>query len=345
MHICHVNLASGFSGGERQTVNLIRELALKGIKQTLVARPGSRLHQELQDVPKLRFRFCRHFLLGHQSGKWDLIHCHDGRSVYWAYFEWLLRRTPYIITRRVDNPLGKGRLTRSAYQSARCVVCLSNAIATSVKERIPAASTVVIPSSFSKLSAVSSETHAVKERYHGKKLVGQVGRLLMHKGYHVTIEAARALQRKHPDVVFVFLGEGPDENELKKQAQDLGNVFFVGYQSNVGSWLAAMDVFVFPSLHEGLGSTVLDAMQFGVPVIGADAGGIPDMIEDGVTGQLVAPGNSVELAAGIEKALEDKVMASAMAERAREQLPRFSPGHIADCYFSLYRKLITKEAR
>lgn len=343
MHICHVNLASGFSGGERQTVNLIRELAGKGIKQTLVVRPGSRLYQELKNVPELGFRFCQHFLLGHRAGKWDLIHCHDGRSVYWAYLEWLLRKTPYLITRRVDNPLGTGRLTHFAYQSAHRVVCLSNAIASSMKERVPDVSTVVIPSSFSKLSAESSETRAIKEHYQGKRLIGQVGRLLRHKGYHITIEAARALQHRYQDVMFVFLGEGPDEAELRKQAQDLDNVVFVGYQSDVGSWLAAMDVFVFPSLHEGLGSTVLDAMQFGVPVIGANAGGIPDMIENGVTGQLVAPGDPLALGSAIEKALESKEVAYAMARRAREQLPLFSPEHVADCYFSLYRELIAEE--
>ncbi|MBK1874742.1 glycosyltransferase family 4 protein [Marinobacter sp. 1-3A] len=345
MHICHVNLAGGFSGGERQTVNLIRELAREGATQTLVARPGSRLHTELATVDGLAFRSCSHFLLGHKGGTWDLIHCHDGKSVYWAYIEYLLRKTPYIITRRVDNPLGKGRLTGSAYRLARRVVCLSRAIAASVEGRVPEANTVVIPSSFSGFKADGAETRSIRERYQGKRLVGQVGRLLEHKGYQVTIEAARLLRKKKPDLAFVFLGEGPDEKQLKQRARDLDNVFFVGHQTNVGSWLAAMDVFVFPSLHEGLGSTVLDAMHQGVPVIGAKAGGIPDMIEHEVTGLLVAPGDAEELAAGIERLLEDKTQAQDLAARAGQQLTRFSPNHVANLYLGLYRELLAGAAQ
>jgi len=340
MHICHVNLAGGFSGGERQTVNLVRQLAREGVTQTLVAQPGSRLHAELATVDGLAFRSCSHFLLGHTGGSWDLIHCHDGKSVYWAYVEHLLRTTPYVITRRVDNPLGKGRLTRSAYRLASRVVCLSRAIAESVESRVPEAHTVVIPSSFSGFKADVEETRSIRRRYQGKRLIGQVGRLLEHKGYQVTIEAARLLRKKHPDLAFVFLGEGPDEEQLKQQAFNLDNVFFVGHQTNVGSWLAVMDVFVFPSLHEGLGSTVLDAMHQGIPVIGAKAGGIPDMIEHEVTGLLVSPGSAEELAAGIERLLDDRSLAEALAASAGQQLTRFSPAHVADLYLGLYRELI-----
>lgn len=341
MHICHVNLASGFSGGERQTVNLIRELAGRQLRQTLIARPGSRLFDELAGLPGLEFRSCKHFLLGHGVGAWNLIHCHDGKAVYWAYLEWWLRKTPYLITRRVDNPLGKGRFTRAAYTAASRVVCLSNAIAQSVHSRISSAKTTVIPSSFSGFEAAPADVAAIHRRFAGKRLVGQVGRLLGHKGYQVTIAAAQQLATDYPDVVFVFLGEGPDEDWLKQQVGSAGNVCFVGHQNNVGSWLAALEVFVFPSLHEGLGSTVLDAMQHGVPVIGARAGGIPDMIESEKTGLLVAPGDAPALARAIAELLDSPPRRKMLSDNASVQLEAFSPSTIAGRYQDLYTTVCT----
>jgi glycosyltransferase involved in cell wall biosynthesis len=341
MRICHVNLAGGFSGGERQTVNLIRELAGRQHQQTLVARPGSRLFDELAGLPGLEFRSCKHFLLGHTAGAWDLIHCHDGKAVYWAYLERRLRKTPYLITRRVDNPLGKGRFTRAAYTAASRVVCLSNAIARSVLARVASATIAVIPSSFSGFEAVPADVSAIRQRFAGKRLVGQVGRLLEHKGYQVTIAAAQQLAANYPDVMFVFLGEGPDEDWLKQQAGNACNVCFVGHQNNVGSWLAALEVFVFPSLHEGLGSTVLDAMQHGVPVIGARAGGIPDLIAQGETGLLVAPGDASDLARAIAGLLDSQLSREVLSDNATAQLEAFSPSTIAGRYQNLYTAVCT----
>jgi len=336
MHICHVNLAGGFSGGEQQTVNLIRELAGRQLQQTLVARPGSRLFDELAGLPGLAFRSCKHFLLGHGAGAWNLIHCHDGKAVYWAYLEWHLRKTPYLVTRRVENPLGKGWLTRAAYTTASRVVCLSHAVAKSVQARVAGANSTIIPDSFSGLDAIPKDVEAIRQRFVGKRLVGQVGRLQENKGYQVTIAAAQQLATGYPDVMFVFLGEGPDESWLKQQADGATNVCFVGYQNNVGSWLAALEVFVFPSLREGMGSTVLDAMQHGVPVIGSRAGGIPDMIEQEKTGLLVAPGDVLALARAIAGLLDSQPRREALSNNATAQLDAFSPSTIAGRYQDLY---------
>ncbi|MCK7551995.1 glycosyltransferase family 4 protein [Marinobacter goseongensis] len=341
MHICHVNLAGGFSGGERQTVNLIRELAGQSIRQTLIARPGSRLFSELDGAPNVVFRECSHFVLGHSTGGWDLIHCHDGKAVYWGWIESLVRRTPYIITRRVDNRIGSGRLTTSAYGRASAVVCLSSAIERVVRQRLATANTVIIPSSFSAFPAEPERVSGLRSQYSGKRLVGQVGRLLKHKGYQVTIEAARRLRDSSPDLQFVFLGEGPDEDWLQKLAEGLPNIRFLGHRDDVGDWLAALDVFVFPSLSEGLGSTILEAMQHRVPVIGANAGGIPDLIKDRENGLLVTAGDAQALAVAIQQVLDEPGLAEGLATEALEGLKNFSPEEIAGRYAELYRKVLT----
>lgn len=336
MHICHVNLAGGFSGGERQTVNLIRELAKRGIQQTLVARPGSRLWAELESIQSLGRRETAHFLLGHGKGDWDLVHCHDGKSVYWAWIESRLRKTPYVVTRRVDNPIGTGRLTSAAYGGASTVACLSSAIEAVVQQRLGCVDTVIIPSSFSGFPTAANAVEAIRQQYPAKRLVGQVGRLLKHKGYHITIEAARLLGNLRPDVQFIFLGEGPDEQWLKSQAQGLPNVSFLGHKDNVGDWLASLDVFVFPSLSEGLGSTILEAMQHHVPVVGAKAGGIPDLISDKTNGLLVSPGDPEALASAIQFILDNPEQAAALTDAAQAGLTAFSPASVAERYLDLY---------
>ena len=110
MHICHVNLASGFAGGERQTVNLIRYLSAQGCEQTLVAKRGNPMIDEVSGLP-VTVRATSHFVAGHSRANWDLIHCHDGKAVYWGLLENLIRKTPYIVTRRVENPLKNKKVT------------------------------------------------------------------------------------------------------------------------------------------------------------------------------------------------------------------------------------------
>lgn len=339
MHICHVNLASGFSGGERQTINLIKELACQGVLQTLVAKKGSRLFDELKDVVNLEYRECSHFLLGHRGGNWDIIHCHDGKAVYWGFIESLLRKTPYIITRRVDNQLGSGFLTSSAYSRADVVVCLSRAIQNVVRERFDYLKTIVIPSSYSEFPADPQRVLQIRNQYQGKRLVGQAGRLLTHKGYQVTIEAARILYRSMPDLQFIFLGDGPDEAWLRSLAADLPCVNFLGHQDDVGNWLAALDIFVFPSLSEGLGSTILEAMQHGVPVIAAEAGGIPDIVHHKRTGLLVAPGSPYDLVRAIQLLLEDPGLSSNIVVGAKCMLGDFSPQATVRKYLELYSSI------
>lgn len=340
MHICHVNLAGGFSGGERQTLNLVTHLAGQGVEQTLIVRPGNLLIEAAAELP-VTLRTCPHFVLGHgRAGEWDLIHCHDGKGVYWGLIEHLLRRTPYVITRRVDNPLGTGFLTQQAYSRAARVACLSSAIKQVVLESIPIANTAIIPSSFSGFDADADAVKRIREQFAGRVLIGQVGRFLHHKGHAVTVSAARRLAENAPEALILFLGEGPEEESLREQARGLDNVIFAGFQKDIGNWLAALDVLVFPSLKEGLGSTILEAMQHGVPVVGARAGGIPDIIRHDENGLLVAPGDADALAGATLALLRDEVLRQRLVSKAAEGLLNFSPENTANAYVRLYRDVL-----
>lgn len=143
----------------------------------------------------------------------------------------------------------------------------------------------------------------------------------------------------HPDCQFLLLGEGPDRADFEAQARGLENVSFLGHKDNIGSWLAALDLLLFPSLSEGLGSTILEAMQHNVPVIASKAGGIPDIVRDGENGILVPPGNAMALEQAINALLASPSRAKALVEKAKADLSVFSPTQTATAYQQLYRQL------
>lgn len=339
MHVCHVNLASGFAGGERQTVNLIRYLAAQGFEQTLVARPGNPMVGEVSGLP-VKLRISSHIIAGHSRGSWDMIHCHDGKGVYWGLMENLLRKTPYVVTRRVENPLKNSTVTRAAYGRALAVVCLSRAVRNAVQSVLPEANCPVIPSSFSELPVDPDEAASIRARYGDKFIVGQVGSLFRIKGCHVTIEAARMLEELQLGLMFVFLGKGPERKNLEQQAKGLTSVEFVGHRKDVGSWLAAMDLLVFPSLQEGLGSTILDAMQHGTTVIGSNVGGIPDIIENGRNGLLVKAEDAAGLAEAVRQLIGSSELRLQYAKQARLDLEKFRPEAVGEAYLDLYRAIM-----
>lgn len=340
MRICHVNLARGFSGGEQQTLNLLLGLAEQGIEQRLVCYRGGELASRAR-AAGIQIRELGHYLRGHrQAEPCDLIHAHCGRSVYWAAIEHRLRATPYVITRRVDNPLHQTFTTRWSYQHAARVVCLSRAIKAVLHQCLGPVKTAIIPSTYSTFSADPEQVAAIRQRWPGKLLVGQVGKLLHHKGHDTTLAAARALASSHPQLQFLILGDGPRRAELAQRAAALPNVSLLGHQSQIGNYIAALDLFLFPSLSEGLGSSILEAMQAGVPVIGSNAGGIPDLIEHGSSGILVPAGDGPALAAAIARLAEDPQRRQQLVASARQALAQFSPTTMTERYLALYHQLL-----
>lgn len=136
------------------------------------------------------------------------------------------------------------------------------------------------------------------------------------KGHQFLFRAAAAI----PDALFALAGEGPLRAQLEAEAAALGlgdRVVFLGRRNDVPDLLASCDVFVLPSLYEGTSLAVLEAMAAGCPVVSSAIGGTDELIEDGVSGLLVAPGDAAALAAAIARLLGDPELRASMATRAR----------------------------
>jgi glycosyltransferase involved in cell wall biosynthesis len=135
------------------------------------------------------------------------------------------------------------------------------------------------------------------------------------------VDAIPDVLATHPDAEFLISGAGPEEHHLRQQVKDLRlaeHVTFVPHVLQFGSSLAAMDIFVLPSLRQGLGTIMLEAMLRGRPVIATSAGGVDRVVKDGRTGLLVPPRNSASLSARINELLDDPLRARAIGEAARQ---------------------------
>jgi L-malate glycosyltransferase len=138
-----------------------------------------------------------------------------------------------------------------------------------------------------------------------------VARLHPGKGHRVLLDAMRQLLPSDPKLKLICLGEGEEEPELRAFCESFGLahcVRLVGYQQNVPEWLKAADINVLPSFYEGLPLTILEAMACKLPTVASNVGGIPEVIEDGLSGLLVPAGDPQRLAQAVAFLLRDAAM-------------------------------------
>ena len=168
-----------------------------------------------------------------------------------------------------------------------------------------------------------------------------VARLSSEKGLEYLLDALPLIKREFSDAHLVLVGGGILENNLKSQAKQLGildSVFFLGAQPHEKAIeeMRQAEVFVCPSLAEGLGIVFIEAQALGVPVIGTNVGGIPDVIRDGETGLLVPPRDSRAIADAVIKVFRDKNLAQKITEEAKKRIGRFSWDMIARQVAEIY---------
>ncbi|NCU01585.1 glycosyltransferase [Candidatus Macondimonas diazotrophica] len=341
MRIVHVNLARGYRGGERQTELLIRELARTGCAQALWGRAGEPLLNRLQDIPHLERVALRPPYLGAfaASQPGDILHAHEGKATHVAHIVHRLQRRPYVITRRVPNRPKDGRWTRRVYRTAARVVAISGAVDAALRAWEPRLAPERIASVASRQSPDSRQVAALRARYTGPLRIGQVGALVdHHKGQRVLLDALRQ-KPALADYPVLLIGSGEDETALRHEAADLAQVVFTGFVENVADYLAALDVFVFPSREEGLGSTLIDAMVQGLPIVASRVGGIPELIEHERTGLLVPPGDAAALAAALARLTGDPDLRRRLGSAAQAAAAAYTPEAMAAAYLDLYHDI------
>ncbi|MGA3052939.1 MAG: glycosyltransferase [Candidatus Korobacteraceae bacterium] len=149
-----------------------------------------------------------------------------------------------------------------------------------------------------------------------------VGRLSSEKGHAILLQAAARLEKMNqaPDFRVVLVGDGPEQENLQRLTARLGigqRIVMAGFQTDVRPYYCLSTLLALPSYSEGSPNVVLEAMAAGLPIAATDAGGVPEILEDGVTGLLVQPGDPQAMAEAILRILRDKALASRLAAAAR----------------------------
>lgn len=177
----------------------------------------------------------------------------------------------------------------------------------------------------------------------GAPRVGFLGRLERIKGADTFVEAAARLADQFPTATFVVGGEGSRRAELEELATTLGlsgRLTFAGFVSSAPRFLAGLDVVLVPSRSEALGMTALEAMALGLPVVASRVGGLPEVVQHGVTGYLVPPGDPGALAATTAHVLVDAALAERLGAAGRLAVDeRFSLDRMVAAYVALYREV------
>ena len=194
--------------------------------------------------------------------------------------------------------------------------------------------------------AFSTAVGAAFPEFAARPRVIFLGRIVRAKGVDALVEAAARIATRGAE--FLLVGDGPDRRRVERLARRAGvaeRVHVTGFVAHerVPSVLASADLLVLPSLYEELGTVLVEAMQVGLPTVASRVGGIPEVVEHGVTGLLVAPGDPAALAAAIDAILSQPDLARRLGENARRRAPKYDLQRVGAQVHALYHRLVDDE--
>lgn len=359
----HIDTRPDWRGGQNQVLLTLRGLRARGHVVELLALGGGALERRARSegfavhaiapgsVRLGGARILRKLLAG---GKLRIVHAHDPHALTLAWLARAHRRTVLVAQRRVANPLSRSRIGLARYRAAHKILAISHFVAQSVIDsgidparveisyegvEIPPAVTPTARRSARRRFGVSDE----------ETLLGCVGYLLPEKGQQTLLRAMPLVRSRIPSCRLLLAGDGPCREGLQSLARELGiadTVIFAGFVENIAEVYQALDIFLFPSLAEPLGTSLLAAMAYGLPVVAVSSGGVPEIIDSNRSGILVPTSDPERFADAIRRLLSDPGESKRLGSAARAAIQqRFSADRMVEGTLEKYRTLLGESAR
>jgi glycosyltransferase involved in cell wall biosynthesis len=356
VRVLHVDSARGWRGGQNQVWLSARGMAARGHDVVVACRAGGVLAERARAaglaVREMRFRgdlwpgAALALASALRETRPDVVHLHDPHAVSAGLLaRRLAGRRALVATRRVDFAL-RGFLSRRKYAACDLVIAVSEAIAGVLRRGgLPTERVRVVYEGVPDRPAQTGGQDALRELGvpEGAPVVGNVAALTGHKDHATLLAAAARVGVRMPEARFVIVGEGELRGRLEALSRELGlerRCIFAGFRADLDRLIPAFTVFCLSSHMEGLGTSLLDAMAFGVPVVATAAGGIPEAVTDGITGRLVPPRDPDALAAALVEALAHPAQRAEWGRAGRRRFEeRFTADRMVEATLAVYAEL------
>jgi len=351
-----VDLEREWRGGQNQFLLLLKGLYERGHAAELLAAKGSSLGHRAEKAGICVHYTSRHSLLTAaqkvrslmKDGRFELVHVNEAHALSAVWVARAHRKAQLLISRRVGFPIGKGYFSRARFRAASRIVANSNWVAEQAaasgapRDKV----TVIYEGVEIPPPSTAAARHADRMRWgvtDQDRLLGCAGVLLEDKGQEWVIRALAQLRGEFPQAKLLLAGEGADRARLQKLVGELklqNAVIFAGFVKDVESFYRAIDVFVFPALFEGLGTSLLAAMAHSVPSVTYFGCALGEIVENGKSGLQVEARNPAALAAALGRILSDVPFASTMGAAGRHRIETtFSADRMAEETLRLYREV------
>jgi glycosyltransferase involved in cell wall biosynthesis len=359
-----VSTEAQWHGGEEQARLLADGLRQRGHRVAIFARRGGALAQRMAGEGHAVFHFggsgrnpaaLWHIRRGLRQLRPDVLHANDAHALSAAGLASLGLAVPgRVASRRVVFPI---RLAIRYRTFCERLICVSRRVGeVCLQCGIPSRLIRVVH------DGVDPERIASGDRARGRRALGvsdadrvllTVAKLTEAKGHRFLLEAMPEVLARHPEVRLFLVGDGELADKLRARAEQMAidaAVRFLGYRHDVPDLIRGADLFVFPSEMEGMGSTLVDAMLAGVPIVTTTAGGIPEVTgarePGGPTAWMVPPCDPQALAAAIVQALRSPEQCAMLAQRARRRAERlFTAARMVEATLEVYRGVLASRTR
>jgi glycosyltransferase involved in cell wall biosynthesis len=284
----------------------------------------------------------------------DVVHAHDGAGVAMASMALSISApTPkpaLVASRRIDARIGHSSFARWTEGEIDCFIANCNAIRDRLVADGAAPHKTAVVHEGVDLERIArlpaANVHAAFYLPTRAPIVGNVASLIAQKGHHHLIDAAAEVVRQVPDTRLVIAGDGDRRDALEEQIRHTHlerHVFLAGFRADALELTKGFDVLAVSSVSEGMCSSLLDAMAAGKPAVATAVGGIPETIDDGVTGFLVPPRDHHAMAERLITLLEDEVLRGRMGAAALERARRcFAVDVMVNATLGVYHQLFNQ---